>query len=194
MTILLCHIVPDYWTFNENEEVNVKGDDDGDAPLGSIGFQSSFSNSSNSVLIKEANESERLEENKEKEPLQEVYNFKGFELSTASEVEKESHINSNIESNNTPPVSPCSEKEAECSAARPQQQKEPGMDMSDYLEECIAKKSISLARLRKNDLPQDDNLFWRTVGLCCDLYGQSKNDAVRYLNKLISEQIRKGIV
>ena len=68
------------------------------------------------------------------------------------------------------------------------------MDMSDYLEECIAKNSISLARLRKNDLPQDDNLFWRTVGLCCDLYGQSKNDAVRYLNKLISEQIRKGIV
>ena len=175
---------------NVNEEVNVEVD--AEAPSGSIGLQSSFSNSSNSVLIKEANESERLEENKEKEPLQEVYNFKGFELSTASEVEKESHINSKSESNNTPPASPCSEKEPECSAAR--QQKEPGMDMSDYLEECIAKNSISLARLRKNDLPQDDNLFWRTVGLCCDLYGQSKNDAVRYLNKLISEQIRKGIV
>ena len=178
---------------NVNEEVNVKGDDDGDAPSGSIDFQSSFSNSSNSVLSEEiVNESERLEENKEKEPLQEVYNFKGFELSTASEEEKESYINSKSESNNTLPASPCSEKELECSAAR--QQKEPGMDMSDYLEECIAKNSISLARLRKNDLPQDDNLFWRTVGLCCDLYGQSKNDAVRYLNKLISEQIRKGIV
>ena len=176
---------------NENEEVNVEVD--AEAPSGSIDFQSSFSNSSNSVLSEEiVNESERLEENKEKEPLQEVYNFKGFELSTASEVEKESLINSNSENYNTPPVSPCSEKEAGCSAAR--QQKEPGMDMSDYLEECIAKNSISLARLRKNDLPQDDNLFWRTVGLCCDLYGQSKNDAVRYLNKLISEQIRKGIV
>ena len=157
-----------------NEKVDVEVD--ADVPSGSTAFQSSFSNSSIGFSNKEiVNDSERLEENKEKEPLQEVYYSKS-------------------ESNNTPPVSPCSEKEPECSAARPQQQKEPGMDMSDYLEECIAKNSISLARLRKNDLPQDDNLFWRTVGLYCDLYGQSKNDAMRYLNKLISEQIRKGIV
>ena len=177
-----------------NEEVNVKGDDDGDAPSGSIGFQSSFSNSSNSILINEANDSERLKENKEKEPLQEVYNFKGFELSTTSEEEKEIHINSKSESNNTPPVSPCSEKEAGCSAARPRQQKEPGTDMSDYLEECITKNSLSIARLRKNDLPQDDNLFWRTVGLYCDLYGKSKNDAVRYITKLVNEFIKQGVV
>ena len=178
-----------------NEEVNVNGDDDGDNPSGSIGFQSSFSNSSNSVLSEEiVNDSERLKENKDKEPLQEVYNFKGFELSTASEVEKESHINSKSESNNTPPVSPCSEKEPECSAARPQQQKDSGMDMSKYLEECIIKNATRLACLRKNALPQDDNLFWRTVGLYCDLYGDSKKDAARFLNKLISEQIRKGIV
>ena len=96
--------------------------------------------------------------------------LKGLVFVPASEAEKEIHINSNIESNNTPPVSPCSEKEAECSAAHPQQQKEPGRDMSDYLEECIAKNSISLARLRKNDLLQDDNLFWRTVELCGNLY------------------------
>ena len=179
---------------NVNEEVNVKGDDDGDAPSGSIGFQSSFSNSSNSILINEANDSERLKENKEKEPLQEVYNFKGFELSTTSEEEKEIHINSKSESNNTPPVSPCSEKEAGCSAARPRQQKEPGTDMSDYLEECITKNSLSIARLRKNDLPQDDNLFWRTVGLYCDLYGKSKNDAVRYITKLVNEFIKQGVV
>ena len=177
---------------NENEEVNVEVY--ADAPSGSTAFQSSFSNSSNSVLINEANDSERLEENKEKEPLQEVYNFKGFELSTASEVEKESHINSKSESNNTPPVSPCSEKEAGCSAARPRQQKEPGTDMSDYLEECITKNSLSIARLRKNDLPQDDNLFWRTVGLYCDLYGKSKNDAVRYITKLVNEFIKQGVV
>ena len=159
-----------------NKEVNVNGDDDGDNPSGSIGFQSSFSNFSIGFQEEEIeNDSERLEENKEKEPLQEVYNSKS-------------------ESNNTPPVSPCSEKEPECSAARPQQQKDSGMDMSKYLEECIIKNATRLACLRKNALPQDDNLFWRTVGLYCDLYGQSKNDAVRYLNKLISEQIRKGIV
>ena len=178
---------------NVNEEVNVKGDD-GDTPSGSIGFQSSFSNSSNSVLINEANDSERLKENKEKEPLQEVYNFKGFELSTASKVEKESHINSKSESNNTPPISPCPEKKPECSAARPQQQKEPGMDMSDYLVECILKNAKRLAYLRKNDLPQDDNLFWRTVGFYGDVYGDSKDDAVKYLTRLVNHIIKEGIV
>mgnify|MGYP003300386322 CR=1 FL=1 len=177
---------------NVNEKVDVEVD--ADAPSGSISFQSSFSNSSNSVLIKEANESERLEENKEKEPLQEAYNFKGFELSMASEEEKEIQINSKSESNNTPSASPCPEKEPECSAACSQQQKDSGMDMSKYLEECIIKNATRLACLRKNALPQDDNLFWRTVGLYCDLYGDSKKDAARFLNKLISEQIRKGIV
>ena len=178
---------------NENEEVNVEVD--AEAPSGSIGFQSSFSNSSNSVLSEEiVNESERLKENKEKEPLQEVYNFKGFELSTTSEEEKESYINSKSESNNTPPVSPCSEKESACSAARPQQQKEPGMDMSDYLVECILKNAKRLAYLRKNDLPQDDNLFWRTVGFYGDVYGDSKDDAVRYITKLVNEFIKQGVV
>lgn len=159
---------------NVNEEVNVKGDD-GDAPSGSIGFQSSFSNSSNSSLTYEANESERLEENKEKEPLQEVYNSKS-------------------ESNNTPPVSPCSEKEAECSAARPQQQKEPGMDMSEYLEQCIYKNAIKLAHIRKNELPNDDKLFWRTVGFCCDLNGDSKDKAAKYVTDLVNEIIKQGVV
>ena len=48
-----------------NEEVNINVD--ADVPSGSIGLQSSFSNSSNSVLIKEANESERLEEEEKKQ-------------------------------------------------------------------------------------------------------------------------------
>ena len=175
---------------NENEEVNVEVD--ADAPSGSTAFQSSFSNSSNSSLTYEANDSERLKENKEKEPLQEVYNFKGFELSTTSEEEKEIHINSKSESNNTPPVSPYPEKEAGCSAAR--QQKEPGMDMSEYLVECILKNAKRLAYLRKNDLPQDDNLFWRTVGFYGDVYGDSKDDAVKYLTRLVNHIIKEGIV
>ena len=176
---------------NENEEVKVEVD--ADAPSGSTAFQSSFSNSSIGFSNKEiVNDSERLEENKEKEPLQEVYNFKGYELSTASEAEKEIHINSNIESNNTPPVSPCSEKEAGCSAAR--QHKEPGMDMSDYLAECILKNAKRLAYLRKNDLPQDDNLFWRTVGFYGDVYGDSKDDAVKYLTRLVNHFIKEGVV
>ena len=180
---------------DENEKVDVEVD--ADAPSGSTAFQSSFSNSSNSSLTYEANESERLEEEEEEEENNERnlgFDLKGLVFVPASEAEKESHINSNIESNNTPPVSPCSEKEAGCSAARPQQQKEPGMDMSEYLEECIAKNSISLARLRKNDLPQDDNLFWRTVELCGSLHGDSKSQATKRITAIVNEVIKQGIV
>ena len=177
---------------NVNEEVNVEVD--ADVPSGSTAFQSSFSNSSNSSLTYEANESELLEEEEENNERNLGLDLKGLVFVPASEAEKEIHINSNIESDNTPPVSPCSEKEAECSAARPQQQKEPGMDMSDYLEECIAKNSISLARLRKNDLPQDDNLFWRTVELCGSLHGDSKSQATKRITAIVNEVIKQGIV
>ena len=178
---------------NVNEEVNVEVD--AESPSGSIDFQSSFSNSSSSVLREEIeNDSERLEENKKKEPLQEVYNFKGYELSTASEAEKEIHINSHIESNNTPPVSPCSEKEAGCSAARPQQQKESGMDMSEYLERCFVRGVSKLANIRRGKLPQDDNLFWRTVDYYCDLYGdKDKSKAAKDVSKIVAEFIKQDI-
>ena len=178
-----------------NKEVNVNGDDDGDNPSGSIGFQSSFSNFSIGFQEEEIeNDSERLEEREENNERNLEFDFKGFELSTASEPEKEIHINSKGESNNTHPVSLCSEEGAGSFAARPRQQKEPGMNMSEYLEECIYKNAIKLAHIRKNELPQDDNLFWRTVALCCDLYGDSKKDAARYITKLVNEFIRQGIV
>ena len=183
---------------DENEEVNVNEkvdvEVDADAPSGSTAFQSSFSNSSNSSLTYEANESELLEEEEENNERNLGLDLKGLVFVPASEAEKEIHINSNIESDNTPPASTCSEKEAGCSAARPQQQKEPGMDMSDYLEECIAKNSISLARLRKNDLPQDDNLFWRTVELCGNLHGDSKSQATKRITAIVNEVIKQGIV
>lgn len=175
-----------------NEEVNVNGDDDGDNPSGAIGFQSSFSNSSIGFQEEEIeNDSERLEEREENNERNLGFDFKGFDFVAASEEEKESLINSNSENYNTPPVSPCSEKEAGCSAAR--QQKEPGMDMSDYLVECILKNAKRLAYLRKNDLPQDDNLFWRTVGFYGDVYGDSKDDAVKYLTRLVNHFIKEGI-
>ena len=172
-----------------NKEVNVNGDDDGDNPSGSIGFQSSFSNSSNSVLINEANESERLKENKDKEPLQEVYNFKGFELSTASEPEKEIHINSKSESNNTPPVSPCSEKEAGCSAARPShcEVKEGAYDQSEYYRHCLNNYVLDLADMRKGILPNDGKLFWQAVKLYQSLRGCSEQQAVSVISSKVSE-------
>ena len=182
---------------NENEKVDVEvdADADADAPSGSTAFQSSFSNSSIGFQDEEIeNDSERLEEREENNERNLGFDFKGFEFVAASEVEKESLINSNSENYNTPPVSPCSEKEAGCSAALPSQQKEPGMDMSDYLVECILKNAKRLAYLRKNDLPQDDNLFWRTVGFYGDVYGDSKDDAVKYLTRLVNHFIKDGVV
>ena len=175
---------------NVNEEVNVEVD--ADAPSGSTAFQSSFSNSSIGFSNKEiVNDSERLEENKEKEPLQEVYNFKGLESATASE-EEEIHINSKSESNNTLPVSPCSERVAGCSAAR--QHKEPGMDMSEYIELCFAKGVSKLADMRRGKLPQDNNLFWRTVDYYCDLYGdKDKSKAAKDVSKIVAEFIKQDI-
>ena len=170
-----------------NEEVNINVD--ADVPSGSIGLQSSFSNFSNSVLINEANESERLKENKDKEPLQEVYNFKGFELSTASEPEKEIHINSKSESNNTSPVSPCSEKEAGCSAARPRHSevKEGAYDQSEYYRHCLNNYVLDLADMRKGILPNDGKLFWQAVKLYQSLRGCSEQQAVSVISSKVSE-------
>ena len=112
----------------------------------------------------------------------------GFEFVAASDVEKESHINSKSESNYTHPVSLCSEEGAGSCAARPRQQKEPGMDMSEYIEHCFANGISKLADMRRSKLPQDDNLFWRTVGYYCDLYGDNdKSKAAKIVSKIINE-------
>ena len=177
-----------------NEDVNVKGDDDGDNPSGTIGFQSSFSNSSIGFQEEEIeNDSERLEEREENNERNLGFDFKGFEFVAASEEMGETPIYSKDDNSNSA-SSPCSEEEAGSSAARSRQQKEPGMDMSDYLAECILKNAKRLAYLRKNDLPQDDNLFWRTVGFYGDVYGDSKDDAVKYLTRLVNHIIKEGIV
>ena len=170
-----------------NKEVNINVDADGTS--GSIGLQSSFSNSSNSVLINEANESERLKENKDKEPLQEVYNFKGFELSTASEEEKEIHINSKSESNNTPPVSPFSEKESGSSAARPRRRevKAGEYEQSEYYRLCLNNYVLDLADMRKGILPNDGKLFWQAVKLYQSLRGCSEQQAVSVISSKVSE-------
>ena len=178
-----------------NEDVNkeVNGDDDGDNPSGSIGFQSSFSNSSISFQEEEIeNDSERLEEEEENNERNLGFDLKGLEFVAASEVEKESLINSNSKNYNTPPVSPCSEKEAGCSAARPQ--KEAGMDMSEYIERCFSKGVSKLADIRRGKLPQDDNLFWRTVDYYCDLYGdKDKSKAAKDVSKIVAEFIKQDI-
>ena len=177
-----------------NEEVNVNGDDDGDNPSGTIGFQSSFSNSSIGFQEEEIeNDSERLEEREENNERNLGFDFKGFEFVAASEEMGETPIYSKDDNSNSA-SSPCFEEEAGSSVARTRQQKEPGMDMSEYLEQCIYKNAIKLAHIRKNELPNDDKLFWRTVGFCCDLNGDSKDKAAKFVTDLVNEIIRQNVV
>ena len=177
-----------------NEEVNVNGDDDGDNPSGTIGFQSSFSNSSIGFQEEEIeNDSERLEEREENNERNLGFDFKGFEFVAASEEMGETPIYSKDDNSNSA-SSPCFEEEAGSSAARSRQQKEPGMDMSEYLEQCIYKNAIKLAHIRKNELPNDDKLFWRTVDFCCDLNGDNKGKAAKYVTDLVNEIIRQNVI
>lgn len=67
-----------------------------------------------------------MEEEEENNERNLGFDLKGLVFVPASEAEKEIHINSKSESNNTPPASPCSEKETECSAARPRRREAKG--------------------------------------------------------------------
>ena len=170
-----------------NKEVNVNGDD-GDNPSGSIGFQSSFSNSSISFQEEEIeNDSERLEEENNERNL--GFDLKGLEFVAASKVEKESLINSNSENYNTPPVSPCSEKEAGSSAARPRRRevKAGEYEQSEYYRLCLNDYVLDLADMRKGILPNDGKLFWQAVKLYQSLRGCSEQQAVSVISSKVSE-------
>ena len=177
-----------------NEEVNVNGDDDGDTPSGTIGFQPSFSNSLIGFQEEEIeNDSERLEEREENNERNLGFDFKGFEFVAASEEMGETPIYSKDDNSNSA-SSPCSEEGAGSSAARTRQQKEPGMDMSEYIERCYANSISKLADMRQGKLPQDDNLFWRAVGYYCDLYGcNDRSIAAKNVSKIVAEFIKQEI-
>jgi hypothetical protein len=177
-----------------NEEVNVNGDDDGDTPSGTIGLQSSFSNSSIGFQEEEIeNDSERLEEREENNERNLGFDFKGFEFVAASEEMGETPIYSKDDNSNSA-SSPCSEEEAGSSAARTRQQKEPGMDMSEYIERCFANSISKLADMRQGKLPHEDNLFWRAVGYYCDLYGcNDRSIAAKNVSRYVTEFIKQDI-
>lgn len=87
--------------------------------------------------------------------------LRGLVFVPASEAEKEIHINSNIESINTPPVSTYSEKEAGCSAARPRRRevKAGEYEQSEYYRLCLNNYVLDLADMRKGIHPNDGKLF-----------------------------------
>ena len=177
-----------------NEEVNVNGDDEGDTPSGTIGLQSSISNSSIGFQEEEIeNDSERLEEKEENNERNLGFDFKGFEFVAASEEMGETPIYSKYDNSNSA-SSPCFEEEAVSCAARSRQQKEPGMDMSEYIERCFANSISKLADMRQGKLPHEDNLFWRAVGYYCDLYGcNDRSIAAKNVSRYVTEFIKQDI-
>jgi hypothetical protein len=130
-----------------------------------------------------------LEEEEENNERNLGLDLKGLVFVPASEVEKEIHINSNIESNNTPPVSPCSEKEAGCSAARPRRRevKAGEYEQSEYYRLCLNNYVLDLADMRKGILPNDGKLFWQAVKLYQSLRGCSEQQAVSVISSKVSE-------
>ena len=75
-----------------------------------------------------------------------------------------------------------------------EKKKEPGMDMSEYIERCFVRGVSKLANIRRGKLPQDDNLFWRTVDYYCDLYGdKDKSKAAKDVSKIVAEFIKQDI-
>ena len=171
-----------------NEEVNVNGDDDGDNPSGTIGFQSSFSNSSIGFQEEEIeNDSERLEEREENNERNLGFDFNGFEFVAASEEMGETSIYSKDDNSNSA-SSPCSEEEAGSSAARPRQQKEPGMSIDEYHQMCFEKNIDKLVLMRLGKIPNDDTLFWRTVELHKQIFRNNDEQiAVMALHQAIKE-------
>ena len=165
-----------------NEEVN--GDDDGDNPSGTIGLQSSFSNSSIGFQEEEIeNDSERLEESNERNL---GFDFKGFEFVAASEEMGETPIYSKDDNSNSA-SSPCSEEEAVSSAVcRPK--KEPGMSIDEYHQMCFEKNIDKLVLMRLGKIPNNDALFWRTVELHKRIFRNNDEQiAVMALHQAIKE-------
>ena len=171
-----------------NEEVNVNGDDDGDNPSGTIGFQSSFSNSSIGFQEEEIeNDSERLEESEESNERNLGFDFKGFEFVAASEEMGETPIYSKDDNSNSA-SSPCFEEEAGSSAARTRQQQEPGMSIDEYNQMCFEKNIDKLVLMRLGKIPNDDTLFWRTVELHKRIFRNNDEQiAVMALHQAIKE-------
>ena len=157
---------------NENEEVNV----DAEVPSDSI---SSFSNSSIGFLDKEIeNDRERFEERENQ------YQSNDLIVDTASKGKGETHINSNSKSNNSALVSPYTEKEGDSSANQPQRRKEPGMNMSEYMEHLIEKDIIHLAKMKLQGHEYDKTILNRAIDNVIALYGG--NDRKTWFKEILS--------
>ena len=144
-------------------------------------FLSSFSNSSNSVLINEANDSERLKEKEErKEPPTEEQpsHSNASVVGVADKGKGETSLYSKDSSISSAPIGTGPVGEAGSSAARSSQGKDAGMDAGRYWEKCYCKNLTKLVDMKCEKQAYDKSLFERTVRLYIDLWGGSCAHAI----------------
>ena len=174
---------------NEDEEVNENANADEADPSGSISVKSSFSNSSNSVLINEANDSERLKENEP--PVEEQPSHSNASVvGVADKGKGETPLYSKDSSIGSAPLGTGSVGEVGCSAARSSQGKDAGMDAGKYWEKCYYKNLTKLIDMKCGKQAYDKSLFERTVRLYIDLWGGSRTHAINEINGTIDDYFK----
>lgn len=185
-----------------NEDVDVNEDDNidvydaADGTSGKQGFSSSFSNSSNSVLINEANDSERLNENKEKTepPTEEQPSHSNASVvGVADKGKGETLIYSKDSSISSAPLGTGSVGEAGSSAARPRRRevKTGVYDQGEYYRLCFNNYMLDLVDMRLGKLPQDDNLFWQAVNVYQAILGNDdKKEVAKTVSYMLSELVK----
>ena len=177
---------------NEDENGDIDVYDAADGTSGEQVFSSSFSNSSNSVLINEANDRERLKEKEErKEPSTEdqPLHSNASVVGVADKEKGETPIYSKDSSISSAPLGTGSVGEAGSSAARPRRRevKAGEYEQSEYYRLCLNNYVLDLADMRKGILPNDGKLFWQAVKLYESLRGCSEQQAVSVISSKVSE-------
>ena len=187
-----------------NEDVDVNEDENGDIDVydaadgtsGKQGFSSSFSNSSNSVLTNEANDSERLKEQEaKKEPRSEVRpsSSNASVVGVADKGKGETPIYSKDSSISSAPLGTGSVGEAGSSAARPRRRevKTGVYDQGEYYKLCFDNYMLDLVDMRLGKLPKDDNLFWQAVNVYQAILGNDdKKEVAKTVSHMLSELVK----
>ncbi|MBP3601794.1 MAG: hypothetical protein J6J10_05850 [Alistipes sp.] len=181
---------------NEDENDDIDVYDAADGTSGKQGFSSSFSNSSNSVLINEANDSERLKENEERKepPTEEQPSYSNASVvGVADKGKGETPLYSKDSSFSSAPLGTGSVGEAGCSAARPRRRevKTGVYDQGEYYKLCFDNYMLDLVDMRLGKLPQDDNLFWQAVNVYQAILGNDdKKEVAKTVSYILSELVK----
>ena len=181
---------------NEDENDDIDENDAADGTSGKQGFSSSFSNSSNSVLTNEANDSERLKEQEaKKEPRSEVRpsSSNASVVGVADKEKGETPIYSKDSSISSAPRGTGSVGEAGSPAARPRRRevKTGVYDQGEYYKLCFDNYMLDLVDMRLGKLPQDDNLFWQAVNVYQAILGNDdKKEVAKTVSHMLSELVK----